>query len=105
MAHESPDGAVGFSLRPLSTIAAGGSIASLRYPEISVWSIGVFPTELHRSKPLILSWSDGYIRHLPISEHSGHIGRMLRYANEAVFRGRETSAWWPLRSLSHAWAS
>ena len=43
MTHESPDGVVGFSLRPLSAIVAGGSIALLRYPEISVWSIGVFP--------------------------------------------------------------
>ena len=42
MAHESPDGVVGFSLRPLSAFVAGGSIASLRYPEISVWSIGVY---------------------------------------------------------------
>jgi hypothetical protein len=26
------------------TIVTGGSISSLRYPEISVWSIGIFPT-------------------------------------------------------------
>ena len=45
MTHEPHDGVVGFSLRPLSTISivAGASIASLRYPENSVWSIGVFP--------------------------------------------------------------
>ena len=35
MMHESHDGVVGFSRRPLSTIVAGGSIASLRHPEIS----------------------------------------------------------------------
>ena len=45
MTHESHDGVVGFSLRPLSTIVECGSIASLRYPEISFWFIGVFPTE------------------------------------------------------------
>ena len=54
MTHESHDGVVGFSLRPLSTIVAGASIASLRYPEISVWSIGVFPMN-HEDLSLIAS--------------------------------------------------
>ena len=44
MMHESHDGAVGFSLRPLPAIVEGGSISisSLRHPEISFWFNGDF---------------------------------------------------------------